>query len=365
MLDYYSNNLNEESEESLPDFFYEWDKTVSSGKNPRFYEPDELTEIIDIYFTNGEIDKAKYVINFALKIHPDDEELLYEILLLLNDFELWNDLLGLCDNYKDEAGVWGDGHKVTALLHLGMEDEAFLFFQKLKPKYADDTEDLSIIYQAMSEALLEMDLFDSCIEVVQEAIDLLGEEIDFLWLQLQSYVSLDEKEAVVELAEKIHTKAPLDAESWHRLGDAFQEIDDMERAIEAFENAQSLGYEDLQQNLMDLVYAYERNKNFIKSLDKAKEYLNLYPDSYLINVIAAKLCSQIENWDEALKFINEAIHIMPTMDALYIYKSNTLLNLEEYKMAKLTLLEGIEKTEDPEGDLNSELVKLNEQYPDL
>jgi tetratricopeptide (TPR) repeat protein len=365
MLDYYNNNLHEESEESYPDFFYDWDNAVNSGKSPRFYEPDELTEIIEIYFTNNEIDKAKQVIDFALKIHANDEELLYEILLLLNDFELWNDLLGLCEEYKDEAEVWGDGHKVTALLHLGMEDEAFLFFRKLKIKYAGDTEDLNIIYQAMGESLHEMDLFDSCIEVMQEAIDRLGEDIDFLWLQLQSYVSLEEKDPVVELAEKIHQKAPLDAESWHRLGDAFQEIDDQERAIEAFENAQSLGYEDLQQNLMDLIYAYERNQNFVKSLDKAKEYLNLYPDSYLINVIAAKLCSQIENWDEALKYIDKAIIILPTIDILYIYKSNFFLNLEEYKKAKLALLEGIEKTEDPEGDLKNELIKLNEQYPNF
>jgi tetratricopeptide (TPR) repeat protein len=365
MLDYYYNNdSSEESEESYPDFFYEWDNAIRSGEKPSFYESEELTEIIEIYIYNDEIEKAKQAIDFALKIHSKDEELLYEILLLLSDYELWNDLLILCEQYKEEADVWGDGHRLTALLHLGMEEEAFLLFRKLKSKYAGETGDLSIIYQAMGESLYEIDLFDSCVEVIQEAIDMLGEETDFLWLQLQSYVSLDIKEKVVVLAEKIQQVSPLDAESWHRLGIAFQEIEDLDRAIDAFENAQSLNH-DSKQNLMNLIYAYERNDNFNKALEKAKDYLNLYPENYMISIIAAKLCSQMENWEDALKYIENAIEVVPAMDALYMHKSNFLLNLEEYKKAKQALVDGIEKTNDPDGDLNRELIKLNEQYPEL
>jgi tetratricopeptide (TPR) repeat protein len=366
MLDYYyNNNSEEEPEESYPDFFYKWNDAIISGEKPGFYEPDELTEIIEIYILNDEIEKAQQAIDFALKIHGNEEELLYEILLLLNDYELWNDLLTLCEQFKDEADVWGDGHKLTALLHLGMEDEAFLFFRKLKTKYVSDTEGLIIIYQAMGESLIEMGLFDSCIEVIQEAIELLGEEIDFLWLQLLSYVSTDEIEMVIEIAEKIQQKAPLDAETWHRLGTAFQEIDDIERAIEAFEYAQSLGYEYSQRNLMNMIYAYEKNNNYGKALEKAKEYLNLYPDSYLVNILASKLCAQVENWNEALKHIDDAIKMAPVMEALYVYKSNFFLNIGEYLKAKMALIEGINKSGDPDGDLKRELSKLSSKYPEL
>jgi tetratricopeptide (TPR) repeat protein len=358
------NNFYEDEEESYPDFFVEWDNAVSKGKSPGYYEPEELTDIIEIYLSENDCKKAKQAIEHALKLYVTDEDLLYEILLLLNDYEQWNDLLILCERYKKTADVWGDGHKLTALLHLGMEEDAFHFFSILKDKYAGDDEALNVIYQAMGEALIEMDLFESSIEVINEAIEIMGEHIDFFWLQLQAYTSLEEKEEVAKWADKIQKVNPLDYETWYRLGVTFQEINDMEKAIDAFEYAHSLNPKS-SQALMSLVYAYEKNGNYSKALEKAKEFLHLYPDVYIVNIIASKICSQLESWEEALKYINEAIKIVPEIDSLYLYKSSFFLHLEEVKKAKLALEEGIEKTDDPEGDLIKELSRLNEQYPNF
>ena len=363
MKDYFFDYFKSESEEPYPDFFFEWDQAVSLGNKPGFYEPDELTEIIEIYIINNQIKRAKQAIKYALRIYSDDEELLYEILLLLNDYERWNDLFDICNQLKDEADVWIDGHRLTALLHLGMEDEAFLFFRKLKTKYAEDKDDLSVIYQAMGEALCDMDLFESCVEVIQEAINNLEEDVNFYWLQMQCYVSLDCKEEVSVLAEVIQKINPLDATTWHRLGLCFQDVGDKDKAIDAFEYAQSLGY-DQEEILMHLIYVYDKNKNFNKALEKAKEYLNLYPDSYVINMMAVKLNSRMENWNDAIHFIDKALNITPDVESLYLYKSNFLLRLAEYKKAKLVLMEGLKNTKDSAGYLSKKLSKLDKQYPD-
>jgi tetratricopeptide (TPR) repeat protein len=358
------NNFYEDEEESYPDFFIEWDNAVRKGKSPGYYEPEELTDIIEIYLSENDYKKAKQAIDHSLKLYATDEDLLYEILLLLNDFEQWNDLLVLCEKYKKTADVWGAGHKLTALLHLGMEEDAFHFFGTLKDEYADDEEALNIVYQAMSEALIEIDLFESSIEVINEAIEIMGENIDFFWLQLQAYTSMEDKEEVANLADKIQKMNPLDYETWYRLGATFQEIDDIERSIDAFEYAHSLNPQ-AGQNLMSLIYVYEKNGNYNRALEKAKEFLHLYPNYYIVNIIASKICSQLEKWEEALEYINEAIKIVPEMDSLYLYKSSFFLHLEEVKKAKLALEEGIEKTDDPEGDLLKELSRLNKQYPNF
>ena len=361
MQDY--NYSDSESDEPYPNFFLEWDEAVNSGKKPGFYEPEELTEIIEIYILNNQHKRAKQAISYALRIYSDDEELLYEILLLLNDYERWNELLTICEQYEKKSDVWIDGHRLTALLHLGMEDESFLLLKKLKTKFTDNKEDLSVIYQAMGEALCDVDLFDSCIEVVQEAIDTLDEDINFYWLQLQCYVSLECKEEVVKLAEVIQKLNPLDASTWHRLGLFFQDMNDKERAIDAFEYAQSLGY-DQEEILMNLIYVYNKNKNYNKALEKTKEYLNLYPESYVMNMMAAKLNSQIGNWNEALKHVDEALKLTPDIESLYLYKSNFLLHMEEYKKAKLALIDGLKNTKDSQGYLSRKLSKLNKKYPD-
>jgi len=364
MNDYMSNYFDNGADESYPNFFLEWDSAVSSGKKPGFYEPEELTEIIEIYIINNQIKRARHAINYALRIYSDDDELLYDILLILNDFERWNDLLTICERYKNEPDVWIDSHRLTALLHLGMEEEAFFLFKKMKPKYSENKEDISIFYQAMSEALCDADLFDASIEITQEAINTLDMDINFYWLQLPCYISLGSKEKVLELAEKIQKLDPLNSVTWYRLGITFQEIGDNEKAIEAFEYAQSLG-DDSEEVLVNMIYTYHKNKNFNKALEKAKEFLNLHPESFIITVMAAKLNSLMENWDEAVKYVDEALKITPQIETLYLYKSNFLLHLEEYKKAKSALMDGLINTKDSKGNLSRKLFKLNEQYPDL
>ena len=363
MKDFMYNFSEDEAEESYPDFFIEWDKAVSEGKKPGFYEPEELTEIIEIYIVDNQIKRAKQAINYALRIYSEDEEILYEILLMLSDYERWNELFVICERYKNDCDVWVDGHRLTALLHLGMEDEAFLLFKKTKTIYAEEADNLSILYQAMGEALCEMDLFDSSIEVMQEAINTLGMNIDFYWQQMICYISMECKVKVLEVAEIIQKLDPLNAATWFRLGIAFQDIDDSERAIEAFEYAQSLG-DDSEEILMNMIYTYDKNKNFSKALEKAAQYLNLHPDSYVITMMAAKLSSMLENWSEAVKYVDGALRITPEVTSLYLYKSNFLLQLQEYKKAKLALIEGLEKTKDLQGSLAKKLKKLNKQYPD-
>lgn len=358
------NDFYEDEEESYPDFFIRWDNAVRKGKSPGYYEPEELTEIIEIYLSENDLKKARQAIEHALKLYVNDEELLYEIILLLNDYEQWNDLLALCKRYEKTSDVWSNGHKLNALLHLGMEEDAFHFFGTLKNRYAGDTESLNIIYQAMSEALLETDLFESSVEVVNEAIGIMGESIDFFWLQLQGFASMNEMEEVVKWADKIQKKKPLDPETWCYLGEIFEELNDMERSIDAYENAHSLE-PDSPSFILNLVYAYEKNDNYSKALEKMKEFLHLQRGNYVAYIITSKICAQLEYWEEALSYINKAIEIVPGMTSLYLYKSSFFVHLNEVKKAKLTLEEGIENTDDPKGkgDLVRELFRLMKQYP--
>ncbi|MDR2804018.1 MAG: hypothetical protein LBB85_00020, partial [Dysgonamonadaceae bacterium] len=151
-FDFEDLEYNDSPEEPYPDYFYEWDEALSGNQNVRFLEEDELSEIIEIYLHEGEFPKAKQTIEYALKFHPNNEDLVYDILLLLNDYELWNDLLTLVEHYPDTSEVWIDGHKIAALLHLGMEEDAFMVFRKAKRKYEKDTIELAFIYEVMGQS---------------------------------------------------------------------------------------------------------------------------------------------------------------------------------------------------------------------
>jgi tetratricopeptide (TPR) repeat protein len=361
---YFNSNDEPDDDEFYPGFFYKWDKDLEEGNLSGYYEPEELDEIIEIYLSDDEYQKAKKTIDYALRIFPDNEDMIYDILLTLSEFEKWNDLLVLSEKYESQLDVWSDGYRLTSLLHLGMEEDAFHFFYKMKTKYTGNNEDLSIIYQAMGEALCEMNLYDASIEVINEAMSLVGENIDFYWILLQCYSILDEKEKVFETGEIIAKLEPFNAESWHRLGIAYKDAKDLDRAIDAFEFAQNLGFEN-KNNLVYLIQTYEQNENYRKALEYAIEYLGFYPDNYLINIIASNICSQMEMWKEAIRFLDNALKIAPSMDSLYLYKSAYLLHLGEQKKAKLVLKEGIKNTKDPEKDLGKELKRLDNLYPNI
>ncbi len=362
MLEFNFTNGSRNNEE-YPDYFTAWDRAVKAGLNPGYVEPDDICDIIDIYLSEGKVNRAKFAIEYAFKLYPGNEELVYEVLLLLNDYELWNDLLELSEKHKDMKQVWADGHKLTALLHLGMEEDAFHFFKKLKDKYVDDKENLSIVYQAMGEALYEMDLYTASIDVVKEALAVVGRDVNLYWIQLQSYLALEDKENVEALSLIIRKMNPMDPETWNRLGGVYKEIGETGKEIEAYEFAYSLGYKDSQM-LLEMVYAYEKNGNLNKALGKAEEYLALHPDSYLLNLMAANICSQKEDWAKALHFVNNALTLEPESEALYIYKSNFLLKLGEQKKAIMVLEEGIEKTKDTTGELTKRLKELQDETGD-
>jgi tetratricopeptide (TPR) repeat protein len=363
MLDFENFDFEDFPEEPYPDYFYEWDEALSTTKNLRFLEEEELADIIEIYLSEGEIEKARQTIEYALKFHPDDEDMIYDILLLLNDFELWNDLLAMTEQYSDISEVWVDGHKIAALFHLGMEEYAFLFFRKIRQKYENDTEQLSFIYQVLAESLQEMDLYDASLNVVHEAIQLLGDSSDFYWLQLEAYLSTGTKKQVLDMAAQIEQVDPMDGETWHRLGIVYFGLEEIEKAIDAFEFAESLG-QKTQSNYLGLIAAYEKNENLLKALEKAKDYVYLYPDSYMVYALAASICSVLNFWEEALDYINTALKMAPYMDVLYLHKSRFLLHLGEQKRAVSALEEGIRQTQDKQGELKKELDKLHSEYPE-
>ncbi len=363
MLEYNNNDNDSAEKEDYPDFFDAFDAALRKGTNPGYFEVDELCEIADIYFSEKKIKEGKYTIDYALKMHPENEDLVYEILLLLNDYELWNDLLNLCEKYQDLGQVWSDGHKLTALLHLGMEEDAFQYFRKLKGKYSDDKENLTIVYRAMAEALNEVDLFDASIDVVDEIISIAGEDSELIWLQIQSLLALEDKESVLELASKIQEKNTMNGESWSRLGDVYRDINETDKCIEAYEFAHSLGFEN-SENLLDLIYAYEKNGYYDKVIQKIDEYTEKYPENGLIYLLAINVCSEIGEWEKGLIFTAKAIKLNPEMETLYLYECKFYLKSGELKKAIKTLEKGIKNTSDSHGDIRKQLDILIKEYPE-
>ncbi|MDR0428379.1 MAG: tetratricopeptide repeat protein [Dysgonamonadaceae bacterium] len=361
----YFGGEEEENLDYYPDFFHEWNEALNKGLSPRFAGTDEICEILDIYLRRSKVTEFRKTIDRALKFHPDSNKLISGIMFLLNDFKRWNELFSLLEKYKDISNnVEKEGYRLTALLHLGMEEDAFSLFRQLKKKYRHDKENLFIIYRVMGEALNENDLFNASTKVIEEAMLIFKPSKQLYWILLYAYSSLGMKEKTEEIAELVERLSPLSKETWYEIGTHYIEIDDKERAIEAFEFSKSLGNVN-PELFSDLIYAYKDNNNLLKAFETTKDYLLLRSDQHLVYIMAVDLASELQLWDESLDLLAKAIKIRPQMEALYLFKSDILIRLNEYKKAMLTIQEGIGNTKDEDGDLKRELKKLQDEHPDL
>ena len=362
-LDFFGD-FDDASDRLFPDFYYEWDEALNQNRSPRFLEADEINQILEIYSQEYEVEKTKSTIQYALVFHPENEELIQDILSYLFDLKQWNDLYSFSEKYKNiKDEVWPKAYKLAALLHLGMEEDAFVLFQILKKKYRESKNKLSIIYQSLSEGLNDIDLYDASLKVTDEAISILGPSSDLFWIQMRSHISLKNNETALSLAEKIEKLSPLSKENWYDLGNVYSELNEREKAIEAFEFAKSLGYDDLE-FYITLIGAYEKNENMFKALEAAKEYLQIEPENNIVSFIAIELAAEMSMWEEALDIVNEILKIN-ALESLYIQKSRILLEMGEYKKAISAIEEGLKNTKDNKDSLKKELKKLKEQFPNI
>jgi tetratricopeptide (TPR) repeat protein len=355
----------EDQDELFSEAFIRWDDDEAAGVPHGYFEPDELCEIIETYFTLEKTDEAQAAIKYAVKMYPDNEFLIFEVMDLLYEYELWNYLLTLTIDYRDVDKAWVEAHRIASLLHLGMEEDAFGRFGEAKKKYAHDKESIIYLYEIVSETLKDIDLYESAVLVVKEILPQIhaNRSVDLRWIMFESYLAMGDKKRVLELGEQIAKSNPMSAETWSHLGSAYKEINEIEKAIEALEFAVTLGKDDAL-DIIHLIYAYKENGNFLKALEKTDEYIAQSPDDYFMNLLGANISLEIEDWERALVYTGNALKIDPGLSFLYIYKSRCLLHLGEIKKAINILKEGLKYSDDETGEIKKQLEKLRRDYPE-
>jgi tetratricopeptide (TPR) repeat protein len=359
------DHFDDDIDDDVSDAFVRWDGEVADNIPHGYFDPDELCDIIDTYLSIDRVEESLKTLMYAIKVHRDNEDMIYDIMLILNEYERWNDLLDLTNGYRSLDQYCTEGQRIAALLHLGMEEDAFICFGQAKKRYANDEEMLVVLYLTMAETLNDVDLYEASIRVVYEILPQIEVEDndDFLWVLLQSYFSLDDKENVLKLCDQILAINPMDADTWSRLGMAYKDIDEKEKAIEAFEFAISLGKNDLVDQI-NLIYSYKENGNILKALEKTDEYLQEIPDDYVINLLAANMSMEIEAWERALEYTENILKINSSLDFLYLYKSKCLFHLGEIRKAIKTLEKGLSKSDDEVGEIKKKLEELKRDYPE-
>ncbi|MDH8700814.1 tetratricopeptide (TPR) repeat protein [Dysgonomonadaceae bacterium PH5-43] len=350
-------------EDSYSPYFKDWDNALKQNKSPKFLEVEDIEGIFEEYLEESDIDSFRASVKYALAFHPNNEELIIDIMAYMEELSLWKDLYNFAIQYDDiEDAIYPRTSRLKALLHMGLEEDAFGYFQELKKIYSERGE-LSMIYVAMSEALNSMRLNDAAIKVIKEATSKVGDFLYLNWIELRAYADINDKENALALADRMEKKMSLSYECWEDLAIIFLDLEEYERAIESMEYAKTLGAKSLDLYTA-LIECYTKNNNPLKALEIAKECIEIYPDTLEVIPIAIVIAIQIEAWDEVFMLIDKIIGIEPS-EEIYLCKSDVFIKFGEYKKAIQTLQEGLIALEGDNESIKKQLAELTSQYPDL
>jgi len=174
---------------------------------------------------------------------------------------------------------------------------------------------------------------------------------------------LEEAEESIMNALKIRNEYPL---AWFELGEIYYSRNDLEKALDAFENASRFQHGTYEEALFQKAMIYMEKGDNISAVKDLKKICRTNPGVGKVWLGMAKALLGMKNKEEAAtKALNNAFFLMPSHKEVINLLSKQLIKEKKFSKAKKILLQGMENEPDPEnGILLSTLQKESGEYTD-
>ncbi len=200
-----------------------------------FFDLDEFLELIDYYTENSQLYLAKKAIDTALKIYPDNTDILISKSYYLNAagktsqaLDLLKDILKKDTKNVDALICAGDISKET-----GMHSESIKYYEKAL-KHANESKKVEIMHEIVA-LYDELGQHNKMLPYLKELITLEPYDASVLNMLTYNYSILGRYEEGIHFFEKMTNSDPFNEYVWFNLGCLYFDLDLYEKAIEAFE----------------------------------------------------------------------------------------------------------------------------------
>ena len=259
-----------------------------------YFDSMDIANIAEFYSMNGELDKSDTAIEYGLRLHPSDSDIL---------ISKANNLLrrGL----KDEARVLTESISDSdnqELLYLKGEielafdrpDDADVYFTQAVRLSDDDPGMLNdIIVKYMDNRNYEL-----CQKWLDMALVLSPDSRNFIELQADLFFDTGQTDTAIEWYNHLLDEFAYDTYYWDQLGRIYYEKNDYAKARECFE--------------------------FIEAIE---------PDDKSARMMKASCIFNMENWEEAYRIYKELLADDNTSYTLLYYCGRCLYEMGQYDLA--------------------------------
>ena len=203
-----------------------------------FFDSDAFENIIQFYFENGRIARAKKAIKLGLEQHPSS------IVLKLFQVEIYilEDKLPQAEQLLDALYVLEPSNEEiyiqkANILSKRNEHEKAIDTLKIALELTDSEEDHADLYALIGMEYLFMDQFENAKNYFIKCLDLDIEDYSALYNIIYCFEFLDLHEEAIDFLNRYLDKNPYCEVAWHQLGKQYFTLEDYPKALAAFEFA--------------------------------------------------------------------------------------------------------------------------------
>ena len=309
-----------------------------------YFDSMDIANIAEYYSMNGDLDKSDIAIEYGLRLHPSDSDIL---------ISKGNNLLrrGL----KDEARVLTESisdPENQELLYLKGEielafdrpDDADAYFTQAVQLSDDDPGMLNdIIVKYMDNRNYEL-----CQKWLDMALVLSPDSRNFIELQADLFFDTGQSDTAIEWYNHLLDEFAYDTYYWDQLGRIYYEKNDFPKARECFEFIEAIEPEDKSARMMKASCIFNM-EDWKTAFDIYSALLEDDPASYTLLYYCGRCLYEMENYDEAYnKFMDTLAMLMLDEDVpvemyveLYYYLADTSWKTGRNEQAERHLRDGL------------------------
>lgn len=283
------------------------DKMIQSGSE-LYFDSEEFELLIDYYQSNFNFKKASQVLEFAIKLHPNNNRLkIREARQLASDGN-YNKALNILSELElidpaDAEILITKGSVYSLMMDYKNAVSAFE-----KALVVVDQDDLEEVYTSIAFEYENMGAFNNALDYLKKALSI-SENPEQILYEIGMCFEMDKKmdESVAYFTEYLD-KNPYSIASWFNLGLSLHHLELFEKAIDAFEYTIAID-ETYIPAYLSMAQSYTGLENYRKAIEVYNDSTEFESPEALTLYYIGECYEKLLDYDQALDYYNKAIEL--------------------------------------------------------
>ncbi|MFV0192612.1 tetratricopeptide repeat protein [Empedobacter falsenii] len=301
--DFFNNELIERFEQMLENREY------------KYYDSEDLVEIIEFYIEVNDSEYAKRALDFAEKMHPENIEIKIkkiEYLLLINELKrsakLIQELKVIAANELDyllvQARFWGMKN---------MSRKAIRFYEEALSIDDDETD---FICNCIGNEFLNLDEVQSALIAFRKALKFNPENDYSFYSIIQCFEEIHNPEECIDFLKDFIDDNPYSEVAWLQLGLLYNHKKMFKEAINALDYVIAINPNSIVGHT-NKAFSYEELGDYNKAIETLEETLEYDDSPALTHFKIGELYEKLKKPQKALKAYHIAIKEDPQLDKVW------------------------------------------------